>query len=85
MLHRVILSGMCPPSNPAGRSLEGGALLKARCAFMQKRRASLSWVLAVSAPETVQQPTAGAALKNWDRLQASIITIIGMMMIINLC
>lgn len=26
MLHRVILSGMCPPSNPAGPSREGGPL-----------------------------------------------------------
>lgn len=40
MLHRVILSGMCPPSNPAGPSVEGGALLNARCTFMQKSGAS---------------------------------------------
>lgn len=36
MLHRVILSGMCPPSNPAGPSLEGGALLNADAHLCRK-------------------------------------------------
>ena len=84
MLHRVILSGMCPPSNPAGPSVEGGALLNARCTFMQKSRASQSRGLAVSVPETVQQPTDGTAFRSWDRLQTSIITILVMITTMNL-
>lgn len=40
--------------------------------------------LAVSVPQTVQQPTGGAAPRIRDRLRSSIITIIVMMIIINL-
>lgn len=72
VLHRVILSGMCPPSNPAGPSVEGGALLNARCTFMQKSGASQSRGSAVSVPETLQQPAGWAVLEGWDRLPVSI-------------
>lgn len=51
---------------------------------MQKSRASQSLGLAVSVPQTVQQPTGGAAPRIRDRLRSSIITIIVMMIIINL-
>lgn len=80
MLHRVILSGMCPPSNPAGPSVEGGALLNARCTFMQKSGASPpgGGGLAVSVPGTVQLPSDGAAPRSRNSLQTPIITIMMM-------
>lgn len=84
MLHRVILSGMCPPSNPTGPSLGGGAPLNVRCTFMLRSGASQPWGSAGSVPETAQPPAEGAALKRRGRLQTSITAIIVMMLIVNL-